>query len=421
MFKYIKSVFSEKSIRDRILFVLFIIAITRVLSIIPIPSISGEDIAGVISGNQFLGLINIFSGGGLATMSIVMIGVQPYITASIITQLLTVLSPKLKAMQQEEGEAGRKRFSAYTRWMTPPLAIMQAVGFLTLFQKQGIIDQLTQSQMIVNVLIITAGSMLMMWLGEVINEKGIGNGISILIFSGIVATLPSQLFTVFKTLDMSQAPLYAALAITFVLVLFGIVAVTEAERPIEVTYAKQSRGYASAGGTTTTYLPLRLTQAGVVPVIFAVSLLSFPQLLAQLLATSSSSFGLLVSSKISDILGNPWIYGGVYFSLIVMFTFFYTVVTFDPIKTSENLQKAGAFIPGHRPGEATTKYMSDVLTHVTTVGAVFLGVVALLPIILAGLTGVSAISVGGTSLLIAVSVVIDLLKKIDAQMTMREY
>ncbi len=421
MFKYIKSVFSEKSIRDRILFVLFILAITRVLSIIPIPSISGEDIAKVISSNQFLGLINIFSGGGLATMSIVMIGVQPYITASIITQLLTVLSPKLKAMQQEEGEAGRKRFSAYTRWMTPPLAVMQAVGFLTLFQKQGIIDHLTNSQMVVNVIIITAGSMLMMWLGEVINEKGIGNGISLLIFSGIVATLPSTLFSVFKTLDMSQAPLYAALAITFVLVLFGIVAVTEAERPIEVTYAKQSRGYASEGGTTTTYLPLRLTQAGVVPVIFAVSLLSFPQLLAQLLATSNSSFGLLVASKISEVLGNPWIYGGVYFSLIVMFTFFYTVVTFDPIKTSENLQKSGAFIPGHRPGDATTKYMSEVLTNVTTVGAIFLGVVALLPIILAGLTGVSSINVGGTSLLIAVSVVIDLLKKIDAQMTMREY
>lgn len=421
MFKYIKSVFSEKSIRDRILFVLFIIAVTRVLSIIPIPSISGEDIAKVISNNQFLGLINIFSGGGLATMSIVMIGVQPYITASIITQLLTVLSPKLKAMQQEEGEAGRKRFSAYTRWMTPPLAIMQSIGFLTLFQKQGIIDHLTSSQMAVNVIIITAGSMLMMWLGEVINEKGIGNGISLLIFSGIVATLPSKLFTVFNTLDMSQAPLYAALAVTFVLVLFGIVAVTEAERPIEVTYAKQSRDYASTGGASTTYLPLRLTQAGVVPVIFAVSLLSFPQLLAQLLSTSSSSFGLLVASKISQVLGNPWIYGGVYFSLIVMFTFFYTVVTFDPIKTSENLQKAGAFIPGHRPGEATTKYMSDVLTNVTTVGAVFLGVVALLPIVLAGLTGVSSINVGGTSLLIAVSVIIDLLKKIDAQMTMREY
>jgi preprotein translocase subunit SecY len=274
--------------------------------------------------------------------------------------------------------------------------------------------------MLVNVIIITAGAMLMMWLGEIINEKGIGNGISLIIFSGIVATLPSSLLSTFKTLDMSQAPIYIALAITFVIVLMGIVAVTEAERPIEVTYAKQSRGYASTG-MSTTYIPMRLTMAGVVPVIFAVSLLTLPQLLAQLLSTSQSAFALLISGKIIGILNNQWIYGAIYFGLIVMFTFFYTAVTFDPIKTAENLQKGGAFIPGHRPGEATTNYMSDVLTRVTTVGAIFLGLVALLPIILSGLTGTTAISVGGTSLLIAVSVVIDLLKKIDAQLTMREY
>jgi preprotein translocase subunit SecY len=323
-------------------------------------------------------------------------------------------------MQQEDGEAGRKKFSQYTRWLTPPLAVMQSFGLLTLFTKQGVIDSLTNSQMMVNILIITAGSMLMMWLGEMINEKGIGNGISLLIFSGIVAALPSTLINTFKTADMSQAPLYLALAITFILVLFAVVAVTEAERPIEVTYAKQSRGYAS-GGMTTTYLPLRLTQAGVVPVIFAGALLTFPQMLAQLLQTTQSSFAILVASKITSVLGNTWVYGAVYFSLIVMFTFFYTAVTFDPIKTSENLQKGGAFIPGHRPGEATTKYMGDVLTRVTTVGGIFLGLVALLPIVISGLTGVSAINVGGTSLLIAVSVVIDLLKKIDAQLTMREY
>ena len=420
MFKYIKSVFTEKSIRDRIFFVLFILAVTRVLSIIPIPSISGQDLASFVSNNQFLGLLNIFAGGGLATLSIVMIGVQPYITASIITQLMTVLFPKLKEMQQEEGEAGRRKFSSYTRWLTPPLAVLQSFGLLTLFQKQGVIDSLTHSQMLVNVIIITAGSMLMMWLGEIINEKGIGNGISLIIFSGIVSALPSTLWSTFKTLDMSQAPIYIALAITFVIVLMGIVAVTEAERPIEVTYAKQSRGYASSG-MSTTYIPMRLTMAGVVPVIFAVSLLTLPQLIAQLLSTSQSTFALLVASKIGAVLNNQWIYGAIYFGLIVMFTFFYTAVTFDPIKTAENLQKGGAFIPGHRPGEATTNYMSDVLTRVTTVGAIFLGVVALLPIILSGLTGATAINVGGTSLLIAVSVIIDLLKKIDAQLTMREY
>ena len=419
MFKYIKNVFAEASIRNRIFFVLAMLAITRILSVIPIPSISGEKIASFVNGNAALSFLNIFAGGGLSTLSIVMLGVQPYITASIITQLLTVLFPKLKVMQQEEGEAGRRRFAQYTRWLTPPLAVLQSVGLLSLFVKQGVIDPLTMSQMLVNVLIITAGSMLMMWIGEVINEKGIGNGISLVIFSGIIATLPGTLYNLIKTVDPSQYPLYAALFITFVLVLLGIVYVTEAERPLEVTYAKQSRGYATS--MSTSYIPMRLTMAGVVPVIFAVSLLMFPQLMAQLLATSDSSLARNVADAIARFLGNTWIYSAVYFSLIVMFTFFYTAITFDPIKTAENLQKNGAFIPGVRPGDATTDYMSAVLTRVTTVGAIFLGLVALLPIILGGITGIKTLSVGGTSLLIAVSVIIDLLKKIDAQMTMREY
>ncbi len=420
MFKYLKAVFSEKTIRNRIFFVIAILTLTRILSVIPIPSISGEKIAEFVNGNAGLSLLNIFAGGGLSTLSIVMLGVQPYITASIITQLLTVLFPNLKKMQQEEGEAGRKRFSRYTRWLTPPLAVLQGFGILTLFIKQGVIDAMTPTQMITNVIIITAGSMLMMWLGETINEKGVGNGISLMIFSGIVAALPSSLMSAYRTLDLTQAPIYIALFITFILILMGIVAVTEAERPLEVTYAKQSRGYASSG-MSTSYIPMRLTQAGVVPVIFAISLMTFPQILSQLLATSDSAVAVLVSGKIAAILGNTWIYSVIYFALIVMFTFFYTAVTFDPFKTAENLQKSGAFIPGHRPGEATTNYMADVLMRVTTVGAIFLGVIALLPIILSGLTGITALSIGGTSLLIAVSTIIDMLKKIDAQMTMREY
>jgi preprotein translocase subunit SecY len=262
--------------------------------------------------------------------------------------------------------------------------------------------------------------MLMMWLGEMINEKGIGNGISMVILAGIVANLPTKLMGVASTVPADQVPVYVALGVTFVLVLLGIVAVTEAERPLEVTYAKQARGYASTG-LTTTYLPLRLTMAGVVPIIFAISFLMFPQIAVQLLATTSSALAQSIASTISGLLSNPWIYGATYFLLVVMFTFFYTLVTFDPVKTSENLQKGGAFIPGHRPGEATTKYISDVLMRTTTVGALFLGTVAILPIILSGLTGVSAVAVGGTSLLIAVSVIIDLMKKIDAQLTMREY
>jgi preprotein translocase subunit SecY len=420
MFKYLRAVFTESSIRRRIFFVIAILVLTRVLSIIPIPSLSASDIANFVNSNQLLGLLNIFAGGGLSTLSIVMLGVQPYITASIIMQLGTVLSPKLKAMNQEEGDVGRKRFSRYTRWMTPPLAILQGFGLLTLFARQGVIPTLSHTDMFINIAIITAGSMLMMWLGEMINEKGIGNGISMVILAGIVANLPTKLMGVASTVPADQVPVYVALGVTFVLVLLGIVAVTEAERPLEVTYAKQARGYASTG-LTTTYLPLRLTMAGVVPIIFAISFLMFPQIAVQLLATTSSALAQSIASTISGLLSNPWIYGATYFLLVVMFTFFYTLVTFDPVKTSENLQKGGAFIPGHRPGEATTKYISDVLMRTTTVGALFLGTVAILPIILSGLTGVSAVAVGGTSLLIAVSVIIDLMKKIDAQLTMREY
>lgn len=421
MFKYLKSVFLDRSIRNRILFVLFILAITRVLSAIPMPSISGADLAEYVNNTQFLSFLNIFTGGGLSSLSIMMLGVGPYITASIIMQLMTVLVPSVKKMQQEEGEAGRRKFAQYSRWLTPPLAVLQALGYLVLFSRQGLIPEMSSTTMALNIMIVTAGSVLMMWLGEMINEKGIGNGISLLIFSGIVASLPSTLKSIWETTDPSQYPLYFALFIIFIVTLLLIVIFTEGERPLPVTYAKQSRNYASADNfTTTTYLPLRLTQAGVIPIIFAVSLLMFPQLIAQLLVGSGNSMAVLIANAMLTYLGNSWIYGAVYFLLVVLFTFFYTAVTFDPIKTAENLQKSGAFISGVRPGEPTTAYISDVLMRVTAIGALFLGFAALLPIILSGVTGV-ALTIGGTSLLIAVSVVIDLIKKIDAQVSMKQY
>jgi preprotein translocase subunit SecY len=422
MLKTLKSVFLDREIRNRILFVIFILTITRILSIIPIPSINATDIASYVSSNQFLGFLNIFAGGGLATLSIVMLGVQPYITASIIMQLMTIIFPKLKVMYQEEGDAGRKRFSQYTRYLTVPLAVLQAFGILSLFVKQGIIHSVTPTSMAFNVLIVTAGSILMMFLGEMINERGVGNGTSLIIFAGIVAALPSKFMSLVSTVPSSQYPIYAALLLAFVLILMAIVAVTEAERPLPVAYAKHSRGFAdNSNELVTTYLPIRLTMAGVVPVIFAISFLLMPQLAAQLLATSSNAVAILVATKISAFLGNTWIYAIVYFLLIVMFTFFYTIVTFDPKKTAENLSKGGAFVPGHRPGDSTENYISGTLTRVTTIGALFLASVAVLPIILQGITGIASFSIGGTSLLIAVSVVIDLMKKIGAQMTLREY
>lgn len=421
MFKYIKSILLDESIRKRILFVLFVLLLTRVLSIIPLPALSAGDMANYINNNQFLSVLNLFTGGGLASLSIVMLGVQPYITASIIMQLATVLFPKLKRMQQEDGEAGRKRFMQYSRLLSVFFAALQAYGLLILFIKNQILPALSSSQMLISVLTITAGSILMMWLGERINEKGIGNGVSLIIMAGIVAQFPNTAMNIYNSgVSYSDLPVYIAMFIVFIVTLFSIVAISEGERRVDMTYAKQSRGYA-AQGLNHSYLPIRLTTAGVIPIIFAASLLSLPSMFAPLMQSSSITFIQNFGNSLLSLSSNPWIYNILYFILIFAFTFFYTFVTFDVERTSDNLQKSGAFLPGVRPGEATSEYLSDVLTRVTLIGAIFLGLVAVLPNILGAATGVYSITIGGTSLLITVSVVIDLVKKIDAQLTMHEY
>ncbi len=419
--KTIKAIFSDRSLRNRIFFVIGILVLTRVLSVIPIPGVDTSNLQQFLSGNGFLGLLNIFAGGGIASFSIVMLGVGPYITASIIMQLSTVLSPRLKEMYQEEGDAGRRRFVQYGRLLTLPLAILQGFALITLLERQSVIPELAQSVMITNIIIVTAGTMLMMWLGEQINERGIGNGVSLIIFAGIVAAIPQSLGQYFLTFDVSQIPTLVGLLVLSIIVIAGVVYVTEAERPVPVTYARQSRIGGGGALGASTYLPLRLNQAGVIPIIFAISILLFPQLIGQLLATSSQASLQSFARSINELLANQWIYGGSYFLLVVLFTYFYTAVMFDPEKTAENLQKNGAFIPGFRPGLQTAEYIGYVLARVTFFGAVFLGLVAVLPVVVQALTGLTAIQVGGTSLLIAVSVVLDVIKKIDAQLSMREY
>ena len=419
--KTIKAIFSDRGLRNRILFVVFILVITRVLATIPIPEIDASALSGLLSQNGFLGLLNILSGGGIASFSIVMLGVGPYITASIIMQLSTVLSPRLKEMYQEEGDAGRRRFVQYGRLLALPLAIVQGYALLTLLARQNVIPQMDPMTMSINLAIITAGTMLMMWLGEQINERGIGNGVSLIIFAGIVAALPQSLSQYFLTFTVADIPTLVGLVVLVLAVTSGIVFVTEAERPVPITYARQAKMGASNGLGAATYLPLRLNQAGVVPIIFAISILIFPQLIAQLFATSGNAGLQSAARTIGEILANQWIYGGVYFVLVVAFTYFYTAVTFDPEKTAENLQKNGAFIPGYRPGTATAEHIGYILARVTFFGAFFLGVVAVLPVIVQAITGLTAIQVGGTSLLIAVSVILDVIKKVDAQLSMREY
>jgi preprotein translocase subunit SecY len=418
-FKKLKILYTDKSLRNKILFVVLILAIFRVLAVIPVPGIDTARLARFFSGNQFLTLFNTLSGGGFSHFSIVMLGVGPYITASIIMQLLSMMWPRLKELMQESGEIGRKKFNQYTRMIAVPIAFLQGIAFLRYLQTQGVVDALSFKALIGNAFIIVAGSMLLLWLAELINEFGIGNGTSLIIMSGIVSVIPEKISQFLFTYTADQLPvtlLYLALGF---LVIAGVVYIYEAQRPVEVTYARQARGIRMFGSNET-YIPLRLTQAGVMPIIFASSLLLFPQFIANFLANSASHKAQAVSHALLNFLQSNWQYAIVYFLLVVFFTYFYTAITFDPKQMAENLQKNGAFIPGIRPGESTRSHIADIVTKLTLVGSLFLGIVAVLPLVVRGTTGITAFAVGGTSLLITVSVVIDLIRKVDAQVAMQE-
>jgi preprotein translocase subunit SecY len=416
----LKIIVGEKAIRDRILFVLFALVVFRILTVIPIPGVDLAVLEQFFANNQFLGLMNVFSGGGLSNLSIVMLGVGPFITASIIMQLLTVMSPSLKAMYSEEGETGRAKFTQYSRQLTLPLAILQAFGFLSLLKSQGVISGLTTFEFVLNIVIVVAGSMLLIWLGELVTEYGIGNGVSIIIFAGIVASLPATIGQLMYNFDPSQIPLFAGFTLAAVGIIYGVVVMTQAERQVPITYAKQVRGGKTYGGTTS-YLPLRLNQAGVIPIIFALSIILFPQMVLNILATFNVPHVSELLEKVTAFFQNQELYAVVYFVFVVLFTFFYTAVTFDPDAMSKNLQRNGAFIPGIRPGTHTAEYLGKLITRLTLAGALFLGFVAVLPMAMQILTGVSTLSIGGTALLIAVSVVIDLVRRIDSQVSLRQY
>lgn len=416
----LKILFGDSRLLGRIGFVLAALVLFRFLSTIPIPGIEAARLAQFLAGNQFLGILNIFSAGGLSNLSIVMLGVGPYITGSIIMQLMTIMVPRLKALYHEEGEAGRRKFTLYSRLLTVPLALIQGYALLTILVRQGVMAPLAFPALATNLIILAAGAVLMMWIGELISEYGIGNGVSIIIFAGIVATLPTQIAQLAFTFDPSMLPVYIGFVVAAIAIIWGVILVTEAERPIPVTYAKQMHG-ANARGGASTYLPLRLNQAGVMPIIFALSILLFPQVAANLLSGSESAIAQGLARFFTMIVETQWIYGILYFAFVFLFTYFYTAITFDPEALSQNLQKGGAFIPGIRPGTSTAQYISRVLGNVTFAGAFFLGIIAILPLIFQAVTGISTLALGGTALLIVVSVVLDLIKKMDAQLSMREY
>jgi len=419
-FSKIKMLAGDQILRKRILFTLTALVIFRAFAAIPIPGVDVLRLQSFLANNEFFGLLNIFSGGGLSNLSIMMLGVSPYITASIIMQLMTIMSPKLKALYHEEGEAGRRKFANYSRLLTVPLATIQGYAFLTLLHNQGVIGTLDTFSYITNIIVITAGSILLMWIGELISEFGIGNGMSLIIFAGIVSQIPVHVSQFTYTFAVAQIPLYLAFLVATLLVILGVVIVTEAERPIPITYAKRVRGMKVYGGAST-YLPLRVNQAGVIPIIFALSILLFPNLVFQFLSKIDVPTIQVVASSILNFINNPWVYASIYFLLVFAFTYFYTAVTFDPNAIAENLQKSGAFIPGVRPGQSTSTHIAKILVRLTLVGAIFLGLIAVLPLAMRAITGLTALSIGGTALLIVVSVVIDLIKKIEAQISIREY
>lgn len=416
----LKIIVSEKAIRDRVLFVLFALVLFRGLTAVPIPGVDELVLKQFFENNQFLGLLNIFSGGGLSNLSIIMLGVSPFITASIIMQLMTVMSTRMKTMYSEEGETGRARFTQYSRLLTLPLAILQAFGFLSLLKSQGVIVELGTFEFITNIIVVVAGSILLLWLGELVTEYGVGNGVSIIIFAGIVATLPASVSQLLYSFDPAQIPLYAGFIVATLAIIYGVVVMTQAERQLPITHAKQVRGGKTYGGTMS-YLPLRLNQAGVIPIIFALSVILFPQMILNILATFNVPHVAELSEKVLALLQHQVFYAVIYFSLVFIFTFFYTAVTFDPEAMSKNLQRTGAFIPGIRPGTHTAEYIGKLITRLTFVGALFLGLVAVLPMVMQILTGVTSLAIGGTALLIAVSVVIDLVRRVDSQVSLRQY
>jgi preprotein translocase subunit SecY len=416
----LKLVFIDEELRTRILYMIGGLAVFRLLAAVPIPGINELSIAQFFSNNQFFGFLNIFTGGGLSNLSVVMLGVGPFITASIIMQLMTAVFPRLKELYHDEGEAGRMKFTQYSRLLTVPLAAVQGFGFLTLLTRQGVIAPLAPFDIAVNLVIIVAGAILVMWLGELMTEFGVGNGVSILIFAGIVSALPGAISQLLFTFDASQLPTYIGFILAAILITYGVVIITEAERSIPITHAKQVRGR-RVYGATSSYLPLRVNQAGVMPIIFALSIVLLPQLVLNFLTNAHSTLLAGASSTILALYQNLWLYGTIYFLLVFLFTYFYTAITFEPDSVAENLQKSGAFIPGVRPGRPTSEYLGKVMTRITMVGAVFLGLIAILPIVMQAITGMATLAIGGTALLIVVAVVIDLVKRIDAQIAMHEY
>lgn len=418
--KVLKASFQSTEVRQKILFTAGILLAFRFFAHIPVAGVNVVQLKNLFSQNQFLGLLDIFSGGTLANFSIMALGLNPYINASIILQVLTMVFPRLEELSKE-GEQGRQKINQYTRLLTVPLSLLQGIGMYALLRSQGIIGNLSPLNLLSFLLTMVAGTMLLVWLGELVTEKGVGNGISLLIFAGIVGRLPVVFGQTVSTATAENSLNLLIFALLGLLVIVAIIIVNEATRQITVYYAKRVRGNRIYGGQST-HLPLRLNQAGVIPIIFAVSLVLLPSLLGNYLVLAKNAFLQSIGSFFTVWFNpNGVSYNLIYFLLVVGFTYFYTAVVFNPKKIAEEIQKYGGFIPGVRPGAQTAHYLNYILTRITLVGALFLGLIAILPTLARMVTGVQTLLLGGTGVLIVVSVVLEIFKSLEASLVMRSY
>ncbi len=421
MLEKIEQVWKIKDIRNNILFVIAMLVVFRLASHIPVPGVNVANLKSYLDGNQILGLLNIFSGGTMENFSVIMLGVAPYITASIIFQLLAMIVPALEEITKE-GESGQQRINMYTRYLTVPLAFLQSFGMIRLLQNSArpILSDLTSFRMITIMATITAGTMFLVWLGELISEKKVGNGMSLLIFAGIVSSLPTILRNAFLNYTSADLYTFVMMAGVAILTVVGVVFINEGQRNIPVNYAKQMRGNHVYGGSSS-HLPIRVNMSGVIPIIFAISLVLFPPMIAQFFVHARSAWLSTLAVKTIALFQNQIFYGVAYFLLVFFFTYFYTAVIFHPQKIAENLQRQGGFIPGIRPGKETEKYLGMTVNRINLVGATFLGLIAILPLLVQGASGSTSFQIGGTSLLIVVAVAIEAAKQIESQLTMHEY
>lgn len=413
--------FKIADLRRKIFITIIIVIIFRIVAHIPVSGVDLKGLQQLFSSNQFLGLLDIFSGGTLANFSVISLGLNPYINASIIFQLLTMISPKLEALSKE-GEMGRQLINQYTRYLAVPLALLQAIGMFVLLRNQGIISSIAPLQIASIIVGMTAGTIFLMWLGELITEYGIGNGISLLIFAGIVSRVPIALTQTATIADQAQVLNIVLFLGLTVLTVAGVVFINEGRRQITVQYARRFVGGRQQGAGAQTYLPLRVNQAGVIPIIFAVSLVLVPSFAGSYLAGLNqpqlSSFGRLLAANFNP---GSLVYNLVYFVLVVGFTFFYTAVIFNPTKVAEEIKKYGGFIPGIRPGTQTAAFLNYIMIRITLAGALFLGAIAILPSIASQVTGIKTLVIGGTGLLIVVSVILDTAKQFESKLIERSY